>query len=214
MIIPYKVDVSLERRPIGNYLILLAMAGAFLFQGLLSREQVSQYGLRDQWSPVMLGGYMWLHMGALHIVGNMLFLWVFGNAVCAKVGNLIYVLLYLAAGVLGGAAHVLFDGRAAIGASGAVFGVMGAYLMLYPFNLIRCLFFFIFVKLIRVAGVWVIVWWVVLNLIGIFTGYMAKAYFTHIGGLLAGVAMAWMLMQLRVVERDCTRRAIFKSLKT
>lgn len=212
LIIPYKVDVSTERRPISNYFIMLVTVAAFIFQVTSSGEQVKRFVL-DGWSITELAGYMWLHTGYLHIIGNLVFLWVFGNAVCAKVGNFFYLLIYMGTGILAGIIHIIFDGRSAVGASGALYGIIGTYLVLYPFNSIKCLFIFIiYLRRFSIAGLWVILCWFILNVLGAITGYTAKAFFAHIGGFVIGVIWAIILLKLKLVIRDNIDDAIVKSL--
>ena len=79
----------------------------------------------------------------LHLKYTLIFLWVFGNAVCAKFNNWRYIPFYLCLGIIAASFHLLLDGRSAIGASGAIYGVMGAFLILYPLNSITC-FYWVF----------------------------------------------------------------------
>jgi membrane associated rhomboid family serine protease len=138
MFIPYQVDVPMRRWPIANFTIIgLAIATVF-WQVSLSEAQFDELVL-DGWRLPGVLAHMWLHGGPFHLIGNMIFLWVFGNAVCAKVGNIVYPFLYLACGLTSAAVHVAFDGGPAIGASGAINGIVGAYLILYPLNNISCL---------------------------------------------------------------------------
>ena len=113
---------------------------------------------------------MWLHGGLLHLFGNLLFLWIFGNAVCAKVGNLRYILLYVLLGVVAGMAHLLTSRGAALGASGAVSGIVGMYLVLFYENEVTCLFAFWlilpYVRVFAVSSVWMIVLWLCWNIVG------------------------------------------------
>lgn len=211
MIIPYKVDVFVRRQPISNYLIIVLTAIVFALQPTCPKlfARVVCRG----WSIGGLGGYMCMHLGTLHIVGNMLFLWVFGNPVCAKLGNVFYSLIYIALGIAAAIVHLIFDGRAVIGASGAINGVIGIYLVLWPLNYVKCLFIFIFVKRIRIAGLWVILWWFILNVLGAATGYTARAYFAHIGGFLSGIILAVILVRCRVIEKDNPEQVLFRSMK-
>jgi membrane associated rhomboid family serine protease len=127
---PYLVDVPMRRWPIANFMLLAALVAAFVLEILyvLDHQEPPPLVLRN-WSLAGLFGHMWLHAGLFHLIGNLIFLWAFGNAVCAKVGNLVFVLLFVALGVWAGAVHLLVDGRPAIGASGAMNGVVGMYLV-------------------------------------------------------------------------------------
>ncbi|MHC4085845.1 MAG: rhomboid family intramembrane serine protease, partial [Planctomycetota bacterium] len=105
------------------------------------------------WSAGELLGYMWLHLDYIHIIFNLVFIWVFGNAVCAKIGNVLYLPVYIAVGMLAAVIHLVFDNRGAVGASGALYGIIGAYFVLYPYNSIKCLFWFLaYLRLFSIAG--------------------------------------------------------------
>lgn len=193
---------------------MIAMVAAFALQLLLPPQRTQQFVLREQWSVAGLFGYMWLHLGYGHIIGNLVFLWVFGNAVCSKVGNIIYLFIYIATGLIAALVHLVFDGREVVGASGAIFGVVGAYFVLYPFNSIKCFIWFIaYIRRFSIAGVWIILLWVVLNLLAVVTKYTAAAYFAHIGGFAAGLILAMVLIKTKLVIRDSMDDAIIRSLK-
>ena len=133
---------------------------------------------------------MWLHGGLLHLLGNLLFLWVFGNAVCAKIGNLRYLLLYVLLGVTAGIAHLLISRGAVIGASGAINGVVGMYLVLFYENEITCLFAFwlivLYVRVFAVSSIWMILLWLLWDVVGaLLPGGSNVAYFAHLGGFAA-----------------------------
>ena len=213
MLIPYKVDVYSSRIPFVNYLVMVAMVAAFALQMTCPHEQLQRFVL-DDWSVAGLLGHMWLHTGYSHIIGNLIFLWVFGNAVCAKVGNLLYLPVYIATGLIAAIVHLLFDDRMAVGASGAIFGIIGTYFVLYPFNSIKCLLWFlVYVRRIKIAGLWIILWWVALNVLGAISGFTAAAYFGHIGGFVGGVILAIILLKTKFVARDSMDDAIVRSLK-
>jgi len=149
----------------------------------------------DGWGLKGLLGYMWLHAGGFHLLGNMWFLWIFGNAVCAKVGNGRYLLLYILFGFAGGVAHLLMSDGSAIGASGAMNGVVGMYLVLFYENSITCYIFFWFLVYIRLHGFavsscWMILFWLFWDMVGAFSGDSGTAHFAHLGGFGAGFGVA------------------------
>jgi membrane associated rhomboid family serine protease/DNA-directed RNA polymerase subunit RPC12/RpoP len=152
------------------------------------------------WGLKGLLGYMWLHGNLLHLLGNLLFLWVFGNAVCAKIGNLRYISLYVLLGVAAGIAHLLFSRGDMLGASGAINGIVGMYLVLFYENEITCLFAFWlilpYVRVFAVSSVWMIVLWLCWNVIGaLLPGSSNVAYFAHLGGFGAGFGIAIVMCQ-------------------
>jgi membrane associated rhomboid family serine protease len=134
---------------------------------------------------------MFMHGGWLHLLGNMLFLWIFGNNIEDRLGPLRFVLFYLAGGVVATAAQVLFDTGSVIplvGASGAIAAVMGAYLVWFPRAPILTLLFFFFIEV--PAGIWLTIWFV----LQFFTGpNSGVAYMAHIGGFVFGLAVAAVL---------------------
>jgi membrane associated rhomboid family serine protease len=162
------------------------------------------------WRLSGLFGYMWLHGDLMHILGNLLFLWIFGNAVCAKIGNFKYLLLYLVFGLIAAAAHLIFIGGPMIGASGAIFGVVGMFLIFFPQNDITCYFvlwFFLVPRVIEftISSYWMILFWFVYNLLAAFLcppELGGVAYYAHIGGFLAGAAAAITLLKTKIVVME------------
>lgn len=211
---PYKVDVYSRRKPFANYLVMIAMVAAFALQETSTREQAAPFVLNG-WSVSGLVGHMWLHTGYPHIIGNLIFIWIFGNAVCGKVGNILYVPVYIGTGLAAGFVHVFFDARMAVGASGAIFGIIGTYLVLYPFNSIKCFFMFLtYIRCFSIAGLWIILLWFALNVLGAVSGYTeGAAYYGHIGGFVCGVVFGIILLKSKLVVRDSIDDAIVRSLK-
>ena len=117
---------------------------------LVKQSILEQYYVLGEIRPYILDGfalkglfgYMWLHGGILHLLGNMLFLWIFGNAVCAKIGNLRYIPAYLGLGIVAGISHLIFTGGSSLGASGAINGIVGMFLVFFPQNEITCYWIF------------------------------------------------------------------------
>lgn len=145
---------------------------------------------------------MFLHSGWLHIAGNMLFLWIFGDNVEDFFGHVPYLLFYLVCGVGAGLAHSLFNLYSrvpALGASGAISGVMGAYILLYPRARILTL---VFVFLLPIPAVFVLgEWFLVQFLSGLNTlGGVASggvAWMAHIGGFILGMLITMVVRHRR-----------------
>jgi rhomboid family protein len=139
---------------------------------------------------------MFMHGGWFHIIGNMWFLWVFGDNVEEAFGHAGYLLFYLIAGFAAAAAQVVSSPASPIpmvGASGAIGGVMGAYAVLFPRARIDVLFFFgFFVRVIPMPAVFMLGYWFVIQLVsGSFGGAEGGvAFWAHVGGFAAGAAMA------------------------
>jgi membrane associated rhomboid family serine protease len=135
---------------------------------------------------------MFMHGGWLHIGGNMLFLWVFGDNVEHRMGTIRYLIFYLLAGVIGSLAQILIAPDSTIptlGASGAISGVLGAYLVLFPRNRVTV---FLFRFITQVPALVAIGLWAALQIFSGISGLGAApgggvAYFAHIGGLAAGL---------------------------
>jgi len=141
---------------------------------------------------------MFMHGGLLHLGGNMLFLWIFGNNVEDSMGPIKFIVFYLLAGLAAIAAQVVIDTNSTtptIGASGAVAGVLGGYLLLFPHarvvTLVFIIFFFTILELpaILFLGIWILqqALFGYLDLAGSSEG--GVAYFAHIGGFLCGLAL-------------------------
>ncbi len=133
---------------------------------------------------------MFMHGSWLHLGGNMLFLWIFGDNVEHRAGRLPYLVAYLAAGLVGSLAQILSDPSSQIpslGASGAISGVLGAYLILFPRNRVTA---FVFRFLVQIPALAAIGMWIAVQVISSLadpTGAGGVAYLAHIGGFAAGV---------------------------
>ncbi len=221
LLVPYRMDVPLYRRPIANYVLLALLVVCYVieqsylpdsFTSLTEIPALAPYVLTG-WNPLGLVGHIFLHGGIMHLAGNMVFLWVFGNAVCEKVGNVVYPLLFLGLGVAAGMTHLLFDGHPAIGASGAISGVMAMCLIWFPINEISCFYFVWFIIFIRygwfeVSSFWIMLLALAFDFLGVALGLGGVAYWAHIGGFAAGFVLAIALMALRWVSMDDTERTL------
>ena len=158
------------------------------------------------------GGYatvvssMFLHGGWMHIVGNMMYLWIFGNNVEDSMGHLRFLAFYLLAGVLAATAHILMQPSSTvptIGASGAVSGILGAYLILYPCARIKTLLpFGIFWTVVRLPAWFFLIFWIgwqILSqtLIPAAPNAGGVAYAAHIGGFVAGLLLIFLFRKYR-----------------
>lgn len=140
---------------------------------------------------------MFLHGGLMHLGGNLLFLWIFGDNLEDEFGHAGYLLFYLFSGVCAGLAHVAFDPSSSVpmvGASGAIAGVMGAYFLLFPKAKVDILFIFIvFFKIFPIPA-WIMlgIWFGIQLMGGIDVNAAASgvAYWAHIGGFICGVIYA------------------------
>jgi membrane associated rhomboid family serine protease len=212
--------------------LILANAAVYLWQASVGSEE--HYGvLRWGLTPIELrgvftyahGGFnaqplvtlfssMFLHGHLLHLGGNMLFLWIFGNNVEDAMGPLRFIIFYLITGVAGALTQVFTAADptiAMIGASGAVSGVLGAYLVLYPFarvhTLVPLLFYF---TVIRVPAIFFLAIWFLLQLLSGAATYGSPgpgvAFLAHVGGFVAGAVLVLLLVRPRPVRRSRVSR--------
>ena len=140
---------------------------------------------------------MFVHGGLFHLAGNMLYLWIFGDNVEDRLGRVRYLLFYLLSGLGAAAAQILSDPHSKIpmvGASGAISGVLGAYLLLYPHaRVVTLVFFGWFVRVIEIRALIVLGFWIVVQLVSGLLTWGAQvggvAWFAHVGGFVAGLVM-------------------------
>jgi len=137
---------------------------------------------------------MFLHAGVIHIGGNMLFLWIFGDDIEYKFGRGKYLGLYLFWGLVAGFFHILSNPSSqlpAIGASGAISGVLGAYLILFPnAKVVTLMLFGFFTRITRISAKWYLPFWFIFqNVLPALIGSTGSgvAFFAHIGGFLVGL---------------------------
>jgi membrane associated rhomboid family serine protease len=162
-------------------------------------------------------GHIWLHGGILHLVGNMLFLWIFGNAVCAKIGNFRYLPIYLGLGLISGFSQLVFSGQGGIGASGAINGVVGMFLVFFPQNEITCYLIFFFPLLVRpyckefcMSSYWMILFWLAFDIWGVMKGGGRVAYFAHLGGFTGGFVIAILMLKLKMVTMERYEKSLLQ----
>lgn len=145
---------------------------------------------------------MFLHGGLVHLGGNMLFLWIFGNNIEDRLGHVRYLLFYLAAGVAATMAHIAVQPSSTVpvvGASGAIAGVMGAYLVWFPKARITTLFIFFFILFRQVQARWVLAIWFVSQFF--INPNDGVAWVAHVGGFVFGIVVS-----LAVRGGSATRR--------
>ncbi|HEX8985811.1 MAG TPA: rhomboid family intramembrane serine protease [Bryobacteraceae bacterium] len=193
--------------PIATVLLIVANAMAFFFE--LSLDPFSRNHLIMVFGVVpaelnytTLVTSMFLHGGWMHLIGNMWFLWIFGDNVEDVMGHAKFVLFYLLCGVAAALTHVALNGDSTmptIGASGAIAGVMGAYLVKFPRARVLTLVpIFFFLTTYELPAAVLLLYWFVIQL---FSGVGSVAYssssqggtawFAHVGGFLVGVALVW-----------------------
>jgi rhomboid family protein len=139
---------------------------------------------------------MFLHAGLMHLAGNMLFLWIFGNNIEDVLGKIRFITFYLLCGIIAAMSHVFMDTGSEVpmvGASGAISGVLGAYLMLFPTAKVKTLVFLgILITIVRIPAAFLLVFWLGIQ---IFSNMAMSnegggvAWVAHIGGFIAGMVL-------------------------
>ncbi len=202
---PLRDDRPTYTAPIVTTLLIVACALVFFYELLLddySRNYfMTLYGVVPAHLRLeSLFTYMFLHGGWSHIIGNMLFLWAFGKSLEDAMGHSKFLGFYLSCGVISALVHFVFNYYSrvpTVGASGAIAGVMGAYLLKFPRSNIRTLVFvFFFVTTVDIPAMFILLYWFVTQL---FSGYgsiahtsvsdAGVAWFAHIGGFIAGMVL-------------------------
>ena len=213
--IPLKDDNPTRTFPIINIALILVNVVVFLYQVTLPPHAYQAFLMANATVPMripaFLAGYlvfktafypmftsMFLHGGLMHLLGNMLFLYIFGDNVEDSFGHIPYLIFYIFCGIGSGLVHVLFNLHSslpAIGASGAISGVMGAYAVLFPRAKVLMLFF---IFLIPIPAVFVLGYWFVLQFLSGIGQFGASAtggvaWWAHVGGFLMGMSVALMV---------------------
>lgn len=213
MIIPIRTEAAVRATPHVNYLIIALNLLLFLVVhgGLLGAWQGRISGWLEFQSDApavhQFFTYQFLHADIWHLAGNMLFLWVFGNAVNGKMGDLPYLVFYLSGGLFSawGYAVVKPELFTLIGASGSIAAVTTAYLALFPRSHVTCLLWFLVVHVFELPamvliGLKIIVWD---NLIAPTIGGASQvAYGAHLAGYLFGLVVTLLFMLVRALPRD------------
>jgi len=137
---------------------------------------------------------MFLHSGVAHLMGNMLYLWIFGNNIEDVLGKFRFIIFYLVCGTLASMGHIVTDLQSdvpMVGASGAISGILGAYLVLFPFARVKTLVFLGFlITIVRVPAIILLVIWMLIQVFsGVVAGDGSVAWFAHIGGFIAGMLL-------------------------
>jgi len=152
--------------------------------------------------PLTIFTAMFMHGGWLHLLSNMLYLWIFGDNVEDVLGHLKYLFFYIMCGIVATLSHgfLNIDSRVpTIGASGAIAGVLGAYMFLFPKVRIKTiLILFVFIKIVYIPTIIILGYWILIQILSGFAEYDSKtgggiAWFAHIGGFVAGLVLIVMM---------------------
>jgi membrane associated rhomboid family serine protease len=216
--IPFKDDNPTSRFPFVTIALIVLNVIVFFFQlsspadpnriaysyGAIPRLLLTMKEIQPIHPVLTIFTSMFMHGGLLHLGTNMLYLWIFGNNIEDQLGYVKFILFYLFCGVAAAYAHAITSPSSMIpmiGASGAVSGVLGAYLLLFPHARVHTLIFFgFFIDVVRLPAVLVIGFWVIIQFINglVSTGLPNQggvAWFAHIGGFIAGIVAIRILLK-------------------
>lgn len=202
---PLRDDRPTYTAPIVTTLLIIACALVFFFELSLDDYSldyfINRYGIVPaHFRPITLLTCLFIHGGWMHIIGNMLFLWAFGKSLEDAMGHTKFLCFYLICGIAAGVTHVFFNLGSplpTVGASGAIAGVMGAYLIKFPRARIHTLvFLLIFVTMADIPAAFILIYWFVTQLFseyGSITSTQVSsggvAYAAHIGGFVTGMIL-------------------------
>ncbi len=207
--IPLRDSIRSSTTPVITFAIIAINVAVFLYEFLLddySRNHfIATYGVVPARMQVLdLLTSMFLHGGWMHLIGNMWFLWVFGDNIEDILGKARYLAFYLACGVAAALAQVILSPGSRVpmvGASGAIAGVMGAYLIKFPHSRVVTLVpIFVFFTTFEIPATIILIYWFVLQLFSGFGSiadmHLARggvAFFAHVGGFVAGMGLILLL---------------------
>lgn len=210
--IPLRALLYRRNVPAMTLILIAVNVLCFLFEMSLPLEVrdafIERYGLLpDRLAPFTFLSSMFLHGGWFHLIGNMWFLWVFGSHIEDAMGAPKFLVFYLVSGIASAAVQfaVLFGSPIpTIGASGAIAGVMGAFLILYPrVRVVTLIFIVFFITTINIPAAFMLLYWFFLQVIS-GVGYLSSvsngqgiAWFAHVGGFLAGIVLVRLFGQSR-----------------
>ena len=209
MLLPLRDENPTRRVPVVTIIIIALNCLIFLFQ-VLSPQGLDYYTLKmgaipyeithfktldhgSRVSPFLsLVTAMFLHGGLFHLLGNMLYLWIFGNNVEDFLGSFRFAVFYILSGLGASLAHIIFNPNSQvpmIGASGAIAGVLGAYFILYPgARVSTLLFLFIIIRVVSIPAAYVLGFWFLMQVLNVGLGG-GVTWFAHIGGFLIGILL-------------------------
>jgi membrane associated rhomboid family serine protease len=172
-------------------------------QGVVQRFGVSREAVfgasHELWRFI---SYAFLHAGSMHLLGNMLVLWVFGPSVEDRLGRVGYCIFYFAGAIAAGVAHVLSDTVPAIGASGAVAAVSGAFIVLFPRTHVKVFVMFFFIGVYEFPVLWFIGAAIAMDIYSGSFGSSDVAHAAHLGGYALGILLAAFLLLTKILPRE------------
>ena len=212
--IPLQTDRPLRHSPWVNSALIGFSVGVFVVTRLGPAEwleTVERYGMlfppreeTSQWHYIhQFLTYQFLHADWKHLLGNMLFLWVFGNAVEDRFGHIGYAVFYLAGGIIAGIGHSLAAPNPVLGASGAVAAVTGAFFALFPKTKVRLLWLLFIITIVEIPSMWFIGFAIARDFFfQILPGDKSVAYVAHLAGYGYGLVVGLILLWTHILSRE------------
>lgn len=222
--IPLRDENPAKTIPLINTLLILANISLFVYEKIFAQGGPHLFFLRLGYIPYELTHFvdiyppalvplpltiltaMFLHGGWIHLLGNMLFLWIFGDNIEDRLGHLRYLVFYFVCGMAASLLHILINFNSqvpSIGASGAIAGVMGAYMLLFPRARIRTLLILgIFIQVARIPAIIILGYWILIQILSGFVEFGSRtgggiAWFAHIGGFFTGFFLTIIMRKRR-----------------
>lgn len=212
MLFPLGTDRPLRSRTVITYALIVLNMGLFGVQQSLVAAGAGDISERIIETMVLwrldfkwwtLFSYAFLHAGWMHLLGNMLFLYVFGPNIEDRLGKIGFLVFYLVGAAASGGLHIMFSNSPVVGASGAIAACTGAYLVMFPQTLIRAFSLLLVVGIVHVPAWWMIAFAIFWDFVGL-SGVRREnvAFLAHLGGYGFGAAVAFMLLWLKLLPRE------------
>ena len=210
--IPLRALLSRRTTPVMTLFIIIVNVFCFLIEtvqpGYMQSAFIARYALvPDNLHAYSLVTSMFLHGGWLHLIGNMWFLWVFGSHLEGVLGSLRFLIFYLICGIASAVVQYVINAGSPVptlGASGAIAGVMGAFVLVYPrARVVTLIFIVFFVTTIDIPAAFMLLYWFAIQLVSglmsfsSFTDQGGVAWFAHVGGFLAGILFVRLFLGTR-----------------
>lgn len=210
MIFPIGTDRPLQRPTLVNHLLLLLNLFAFCIVVVATGMEGSNYdwvvqtfGLsREQHEWWRFISYTFIHAGPMHLIGNLITLWVFGPNVEDRFGRIGYLVFYMTGGAIAGLAHLISGPATVIGASGAISAVTGAFLVLFPRTVVKTFIFFFLIGVFNIPAIYFICFAIARDALGAGMHGSNVSYAAHFGGYLYGFSVAMLLLMTKVLARE------------
>jgi membrane associated rhomboid family serine protease len=208
--IPCTVDASFEHRPVMSCLAFVGLILGFIVKVKL--PAYTEAMVLDGWSLGGLFGHIWIHANLVQLIAVLLFIWIFGNGVCGKIGNTVYVLVFLLLGLSGGVIHLLTSDNPAMGASVVLSGLVGMYLMFLPENSINCFFLLPRPVMLGVSSYFIIFMWFFIDVFRATIGVECPTSYAHVWSFVAGFGLAALMLKKKWVTMEKDEKSLLQLL--